>query len=76
MMFVSADNPKTGRATVLCNGKPLSYCYAADSDLGIALCFAVNEKGKVYADHETKNFKKNLVQGKIEILNIKERRQC
>lgn len=75
-MFVSYDNPNVKRAIVLCDGKRLQKCYAADTDLGVALCLAVNESGHCYVNQKTHSFEKVLVQGKIEIFNITEDKSC
>jgi hypothetical protein len=72
-MFVTCMDSKYKRAKVFVDGDDVSnHCYAADSDLGIALCYVKNEDGRRYKDPETGSIKKVLYQGKIDILNAME----
>jgi hypothetical protein len=72
-MFVTCTESKYKRAKVFVDGEDISnHCYAADSDLGVALGYVKNKEGRHYKDPETGSTKKVLYQGKIEIFNVME----
>lgn len=60
-MFATCHDRRLKKAEVFCNGEKLKSCFAADEELGIALCYARDENGSCYMDSETKTIKKILV---------------
>jgi hypothetical protein len=70
-MFASVENAKQRRYKVFCNGEILGHCFAADEELGVALCYAEDENGLCFKNPEKPSeIKKVLIQGKIEIKEV------